>query len=346
MPKAKAIKINREPKVWLCIDDGTQRNFFYVNNHGEKSRRAPDKFEYETLDNGERKFYFRGNCLRCRSYFKHAVIAMGKGQTAFSINICEACILKTSHLTRIRGNGDRIWNDNKDCPKTFYRDLKAGMLNPDRNKLLKVRSEEAWLHVLRAAKDRRDAVRSHICKARAEAEYEITSGHYLSWGFGDDFDEYFGGIDDNDLPYEYGVKFYSDGSVYAGPWLSGVMKTTKLFPKGTMTRADGAVYEGQWLAGRKQGDGKQIYPDDTVYTGQFANGFEHGEGVKSYKDGSKFCGRFRFGRRDGQGVLTLPNGQQSKGNFRDSLMVHEKPPPEVFQGDMTTFETSSSTEKV
>jgi hypothetical protein len=56
----KAIKFNREPKKWVCIDDGTQKNFFYASNHGEKSRREPDKFEYETLDNGERKFYFKG----------------------------------------------------------------------------------------------------------------------------------------------------------------------------------------------------------------------------------------------------------------------------------------------
>ena len=57
---AKAVKFNREPKVWVCIDDGTQKNFFFANNHGEKSRREPDSFEYETLDNGERKFYFKG----------------------------------------------------------------------------------------------------------------------------------------------------------------------------------------------------------------------------------------------------------------------------------------------
>lgn len=57
---AKAVKINREPKVWVCIDDGTQKNFFFASNHGEKSRREPDSFEYETLDNGERKFYFKG----------------------------------------------------------------------------------------------------------------------------------------------------------------------------------------------------------------------------------------------------------------------------------------------
>ena len=52
---AKAIKYNREPKVWICVDDGTQKNFFYASNHGEKSRREQAKFEYETLLN-----YFRG----------------------------------------------------------------------------------------------------------------------------------------------------------------------------------------------------------------------------------------------------------------------------------------------
>ena len=58
-----SLRINREPKVWVCIDDGTQRNFFYANNHGEKSRREPAEFQYEELENGERKFYFRGNVL-------------------------------------------------------------------------------------------------------------------------------------------------------------------------------------------------------------------------------------------------------------------------------------------
>lgn len=65
--------------------------------------------------------------------------------------------------------------------------------------------------------------------------------------------------------------------------------------------------------------------------------------MKTYKDGSKFTGRFRFGRRDGQGVLINANGVQSKGTFRDSHMVHEKPPPEVFEGDMANFETSVKT---
>ena len=288
-------------------------------------------------------FFLLGNCLRCRNYFKHAVLAKGKGQVAYSINLCEKCTMLTSQLTRLRGNGDNIWRNNEECPKTFFKDLKAAMLDPDRNENFKVRAEEAWLHVLTAAKERRDVVRSQLCKVKADAEHGIKTGQYVSWGFGDNFDEYFGAVDDFGKPYEYGVRYYSDGSVYVGPWLSGVMKTTAQYPKGTMSRPDGALYEGQWLTGRKQGEGKQIYADDTVYIGQFANGFEHGEGVKTYKDGSKFTGRFRFGRRDGQGVLVNANGVSSKGTFRDSHMVHEKPPPEVFEGDMSTFETSVKT---
>lgn len=199
-------------------------------------------------------FRVAGNCLRCRSHFKHAVMAKGKGESAYSINLCETCTMLTSHLTRLRGNGDAIWNTNKDCPKTFFKDLKASMLDPDRNESIKIRAEEAWLHVLTAAKERRDAVRSQLCKAKAEAEYGIKSGHYVSWGFGDNFDEYFGSVDDSGKPYEYGVRFYSDGSVYVGPWHSGVMRTSAQYPKGTMSRPDGALYEGQWLSGRKQGD--------------------------------------------------------------------------------------------
>ncbi|CAE7530799.1 PIP5K3, partial [Symbiodinium microadriaticum] len=131
-------------------------------------------------------------------------------------------------------------------------------------------------------------------------------------------------------PHGLGVKFYSDGTVYHGPWHAGYQKTDV---KGTWIRPDGSQYEGTWLQGRKHGSGRQIYSDETVYEGQFANGFEHGHGRRTYTDGSSFEGRFRFGRRDGPGVLTTASGQVQKGTFRDALMTHEKPPPPVFESD-------------
>eukprot|EP00602_Paraphysomonas_sp_CaronLab_P005736 CAMPEP_0185032330 /NCGR_PEP_ID=MMETSP1103-20130426/20305_1 /TAXON_ID=36769 /ORGANISM="Paraphysomonas bandaiensis, Strain Caron Lab Isolate" /LENGTH=561 /DNA_ID=CAMNT_0027568181 /DNA_START=326 /DNA_END=2011 /DNA_ORIENTATION=+ len=250
--------------------------------------------------------------------------------------MCDECMIRTAGVTQLRGNGDRIWECNIDAPKNFYSNLKNRALDPDKDRLIQRRAEIAKMEVLREAKKRRDISRYLFVKDKAK-EYEIESGVYVSWGLGDAFDEYFGHVDNEKLPHGIGIKFYSDGTVYYGPWVNGFQKTDK---KGTWIRPDGSQYEGQWLQGRKHGFGRQIYADETVYTGQYANGFEHGHGTRTYTDGSSFEGRFRFGRRDGPGVLTRPNGTIQKGNFRDALMTHEKPPPPVYEHEKDLFENA------
>lgn len=46
------------------------------------------------------------------------------------------------------------------------------------------------------------------------------------------------------LPHGVGIKFYSDGTVYYGPWHHGYQKTDKVEVKGTWLRPDGSQYEG------------------------------------------------------------------------------------------------------
>lgn len=218
--------------------------------------------------------------------------------------------------------------------KNFFLDLKRCSLDPQKHDLVQERAKLAKYEVLKGAKLRRDVSRESIIRKKAK-QYYVDMGRYLSWGFGEVFDEYFGLVNDQGQPHGVGIKFYSDGSIYHGPWVNGYQKTEY---KGIMTRPDGSQYEGTWLQGRKHGFGRQIYADETVYSGQFANGFEHGIGKRSYKDGSFFEGRFRFGRRDGPGILVYPNGTIQKGVFRDALMNHEKPPPPVYESEKDILE--------
>lgn len=319
----------RKVETWRCIDDGTGRNLFYISNFQARTRHEPEDFIPEYFENGDRKYYHRGYCIRCRKSGPPCVLSKETGRHAFAFNMCEDCIKNTAMVTKLFLNGDKAWAANEGFPKNFFVDLEKQAMSETRDADLQSRAEEALYHVLKLAKARRDVVRINFCRVKAEP-YGLKLGTYMSWGFGSQYDEYFGEVNEKNQMHGIGVKFYSDGTVYFGPWVNGYQKTEV---KGLWIRPNGATYEGQWLQGRKHGLGKQIYSDDTVYTGQFANGFEHGQGVRTYSDGSVFEGRFRFGRRDGPGTLKLPNGKIQKGNFRDALVNTEKPPPPVYEGD-------------
>jgi hypothetical protein len=84
------------------------------------------------------------------------------------------------------------------------------------------------------------------------------------------------------------------------------------------------------MQGRKHGKGELTYEDGRIYIGEFANGFEHGKGRIKYPNNSIFEGRFRFGRRDGPGILKFVDGKSEKRNFRDTVVIPERPPPEVY----------------
>ena len=51
------------PKKWdgYCLDDGTGQNVYFIRDDGTQSRQMPEGFEYELLQNGDRRFYNRGN---------------------------------------------------------------------------------------------------------------------------------------------------------------------------------------------------------------------------------------------------------------------------------------------
>lgn len=157
----------------------------------------------------------------------------------------------------------------------------------------------------------------------------IIDGVFLSWGFGEVFDEYFGEVDANSLPHGHGIKYYSDGSMYLGDWSHGLRHTTER--RAIWTRPDGLQYEGTWQKDQRHGSGEMRYPDQSFYRGEFAKGYEHGHGSKLFADGARFEGRFRFGKRDGPGTLTTPEGQVEKRIFRENDVFHEKPIPVVVE---------------
>lgn len=308
----------------VCCDDGTGRNVYYVSDIGERTRIQPSGYTPEYFENGKRRFYFRGNCIRCKSKSSHIVLSYGKENSisaVYSFNLCENCLMK-GISGKLRNCGNQIWEANQDMPLSYFCYTEPRINCPTRNCNLIEQSKMSQFGVLTSMKKRRNAKRLLSVMLIAK-QYNIATGFYLSWGFNNhSFDEYFGEIDTEKKPHGIGVKFYADGTVYVGGWEHGLKHCNH---NGKCIRPNGLVYDGSWMKGLKHGRGQYIYPDKTIYIGEFAKGCEHGKGEKIYPDGTKFEGRFRFGNRDGPGVLITPDGIITKKNFRVIESTFEPP---------------------
>ncbi len=134
-------------------------------------------YEYFEDKPNERRYYFRGVyapcyymthynmyplssqsnipigcCIRCRRSTAPHVMLCGRGSVAYSLNLCDKCMMYTAGVTRLRGNGDRIYTINCDQPKIFYCDMKKLANREDREATITERAEEAYLGALHSAK--------------------------------------------------------------------------------------------------------------------------------------------------------------------------------------------------
>jgi hypothetical protein len=124
-------------------------------------------------------------------------------------------------VSRIKGNGDKIWEINHDIPCNTYINLERSLLDPNRDEIINQRTREASFAVRTTAKHYRNLDRQRNMKIMA-LQQDIFEGKLVSWGFGTKFDEYFGLVDSNGRPHaKKGMKIYSDGSVYIGGWVRG-----------------------------------------------------------------------------------------------------------------------------
>lgn len=273
-----------------------------------------------------------GQCIRCRTPSPCVFFTIESGKYGVSTNYCEPCLLTvTLGIKSIRRNGDLIWEENSDIPCNTFLNLKTMLLHPDREEILLQRAKEASFAVKTTAKHYRNLDRIRNMKILA-LQQEIYDGKMVSWGFGKQFDEYYGPVDSFNRPHgEKGMKIYSDGSIYIGGWSKGLRH--HIDGVAIWTRPDNSQYEGTWMNDLKHGTGRQRYPDNSIYAGEFAQGFEHGNGIRYNADGTRFEGRFRFGKRDGQGAIYHPNGSIDKGIFKDTECFHEPLLPKIEEED-------------
>lgn len=265
-------------KAWKYIDDGSGRAGMYISASGEKTRTKPHDYVPELLHNGDRKYYYKGSCIKCKKEkFSPVVLSRDGFDEVFCFNICERCLMQGAGLDPAkssRNRGDIIWEGHIGAPKIGIHPIRARGLDESREASIQTRTIDAQLYVLRGKKHRRN-IQREIHFMNLALKYEgmekiskegtgVThegKGSYLSWGF-TTFDEYFGEVKGSTgsenilskaVPQGMGVKLYSDTSVYVGEWMNGIQHTEK---KGTLLRPDGSQYEGTWLAGKRHGQGE------------------------------------------------------------------------------------------
>lgn len=348
------------------IDDSTGRNAYYYNFvENVRTRTIPASFVPTCFETGDKRYFFRGSCIRCRKKEYPGVISLKKFSALFALNLCATCIVETTpDINKIQGNGDIIWEYHRDTPKMMYYNL-VSQINDSRDKAIVERARKARYGLLVLEKKRRDLERWSKLRTTAKKDYNIREGRYLSWGFGKIFDEYFGNVHKN-VPHGNGVKIYSDGryaihdiqyyyisslnyydSIYVGNFHNGsrhTLASTQSSTSSTVStvgstigifiRPNGYEYEGTWMLDMKHGEGRILYPDGSIYNGEIFRDYEHGYGKLTFTNGDVFEGKYRFGKREGPGTITKPNGAVESNMFRDYIAHYtEKSLPHIIEND-------------
>ena len=70
----------------------------------------------------------------------------------------------------------------------------------------------------------------------------------------------------------------------------------------------GAIYEGEWLDNKRDGYGKQIWPDESKYEGNWLNDKANGYGKLFHYDGDIYEGEWQDDKANGKGTYTHANG--------------------------------------
>ena len=81
------------------------------------------------------------------------------------------------------------------------------------------------------------------------------------------------------------------------------------------TDLDGATYFGAEVEGKKNGFGKQVWPDKSIFEGFWLNDLPHGFGFAVFPDGDYYCGQWRQNQMHGFGLFHAKGRVEFLGEF-------------------------------
>lgn len=70
-----------------------------------------------------------------------------------------------------------------------------------------------------------------------------------------------------------------------------------------------------YVRGKKNGQGKFIWPEKTVYVGEFRDNIIEGYGRHQWLDGKVYEGQWKNNRINGSGTMSWPDGKKYVGEF-------------------------------
>ena len=105
---------------------------------------------------------------------------------------------------------------------------------------------------------------------------------------------------------------YENGPIYYGQMLN-----EKREGKGKQQWPDGSFFEGFWQNNMANGAGRLIHADGDVYVGDWANDKANGYGKYLHKDGACYAGQWVDDKQNGKGTETWTDGAKYEGCYVD-----------------------------
>lgn len=100
------------------------------------------------------------------------------------------------------------------------------------------------------------------------------------------------------------------------PPAAGVWVQPRVGPSAALrTDLDGATYFGAEIEGKKNGFGKQVWPDKSIFEGFWLNDLPHGFGFAVFPDGDYYCGQWRQNQMHGFGLFHARGRVEFLGEF-------------------------------
>ncbi|TNV73190.1 hypothetical protein FGO68_gene10970 [Halteria grandinella] len=87
---------------------------------------------------------------------------------------------------------------------------------------------------------------------------------------------------------------------------------------GNWQNEDGQTYQGQWQRNKRNGYGKNTWPNGGSYQGEYKDNNRHGQGIYKWANGNSYEGEYKDNNRHGQGIFKWSSGDSYQGEWKDN----------------------------
>jgi hypothetical protein len=115
-----------------------------------------------------------------------------------------------------------------------------------------------------------------------------------------------------------GEMTFKDGDIYKGEFIDNMFHGNGKYSKKIIDSEKYIYYEGKWINSKKQGKGKETFPNGTVFEGEWQNNHKVNKGKITYFNGDIYEGYISPDyKKNGKGRFTSQSGFIYDGEWKD-----------------------------